>query len=87
VESSVHGGAQPNAETLGGGGHLESEWLTTVAEVAAALASFAPLAGLLGKERFDRLAILGVVEASFVALIAALAPHLTSASACPPGRS
>jgi hypothetical protein len=50
--------------------------LTTVAEVGAALAGFATLAGILRRDHTDRTAALGVVEMSLIAVGFSLLPAL-----------
>jgi hypothetical protein len=49
-----------------------------VAQVSAALAGFAALAGLLGGGRLDKLVVSGVVETSLIALLFSLVPRLLS---------
>lgn len=55
---------------------MQLESLNIVAEVGAALAGFATLASVLRKGHRDRIAALGVVETSLIAVAFALLPRL-----------
>ena len=55
---------------------MDVDSLNIIAEVGAALAGFATLAGVIGRNHRDRFYAFGIVEASLIALVFSLLPRI-----------